>query len=177
MSVRYSEQQWQRVYANLYVISGGVNSGKTTALFRHFIPSLSADGVLQPEINGKRCLYLIGDKRLIELETEEESAAPCLRTGNYIFHEDAFEAACNYLTSKIPLTVRYFLIDGIGFLEMSDTGLHRAISKVIDSVAHSETGTKLIFTVRGGLLTDFSKKYLNGYIIKPLNIEQLPDIM
>jgi nucleoside-triphosphatase THEP1 len=131
------------------ILTGPVKSGKTQELFKFCLRKQNADGILQPVVNGKRCLYFIGSKQLIPLEMECDDE---IVLGDYHFSPAAFIKANKYLNSLIEQSPDLLIIDEIGQLELAGKGMEPAVSKIISLFNSQPTEKKLLLVIREKML-------------------------
>lgn len=143
---------------NVFIYSGEKGVGKSTFLQEMFLQKPNVSGILQPRINGIKYLVDVetGEKRKLELQyqTEEEKI---ITIGNYIFSAETFLWGQQKLIDAIKSPNRLIIIDEIGPLELSGSGLEPVLTEII-SKAISEV-KKLILVVRPTLISDVIKKY------------------
>jgi nucleoside-triphosphatase THEP1 len=142
----------------LYVYSGPVKSGKTSELISWVAKLNSAEGILQPVINGRRWIRDVntGETKLLEAFTSSPSDK-VVQIGDYSFFKDTLNWAREVVDQGFKDNPEWLIIDEVGKLEMEDEGLEPVISKIINS--KKRTSTNVLFVVRDSLLKEFQKKY------------------
>ncbi|MGK9475184.1 nucleoside-triphosphatase [Melioribacter sp. OK-6-Me] len=138
---------------SIKIISGPINSGKTTALFKWTTTQSNIDGILQPVIDGKRFLFHIKSKTLFSLETTESEDA--VNVGKYRFSLKAFNWANERLIEAVKQNFEAIVFDEIGRLELQDSGLASALKFALNSSASYQ----LILAVRENLLDAVIDKF------------------
>lgn len=152
---------------NVFIYTGEKGVGKSTYLQEMFLQKLNVCGILQPRINGIKYLVdvISGEKRKLELQnqTEEEKI---VTIGNYIFSEETFLWGQQKLIYAIQSTNRLIIIDEIGPLELSGSGLEPILSEIISTAIAREE--KLLIAIRPNLVEEVEEKYglLNPVIIQ-----------
>ncbi|MGB2683795.1 MAG: nucleoside-triphosphatase [Olleya sp.] len=143
----------------IYILTGAIRSGKTTALLDWSKNKNDVDGLLCPDdINGKRYFLKLKSKSTFKLEAEAETEA-IVAIGNFKFLQSAFNEANDYLILEASKTERqYLIIDEIGKLELKNEGLHVS-TKVLISQFKSNDNTHLILVVRDYLLDAVLEHY------------------
>ena len=143
----------------VYLLSGGVGSGKTTAISEWIRSKNSVGGILQPVINGKRYLQDIstGETRLLEL-TENIDKNDIISVGNYKFSGSVFNWAREKLISAFYTKPELLIIDEYGKLEINDRGLEPAISRIMNDL-NDYQNINPVFIVRDYLVSEFLRKY------------------
>jgi len=136
----------------IYILTGAIRSGKTTALLNWSKNRNDVDGLLCPDnANGKRYFLKLKSKITFKLEAEAEKEA-IVAIGNFKFLQSAFSEANEYLaleTSKAE--PKYLIIDEIGKLELKNEGLHVS-TEALSAQFGSKDNTHLILVVRDYLL-------------------------
>ena len=158
----------------LYILSGKVNSGKTTAITEWCKNLGNCRGILQPKINGERFLINIrtGEKKLLSV-SKQTLKQDFITVGKHTFSNSTFIWAQNVLVDEFKKEPSWLIIDEYGKLELKGLGLEPAIGTLIGSVSNCKK-TNLIIVVREYLVGDFLKKYeLNAKIIYKENLSEL----
>jgi nucleoside-triphosphatase len=143
----------------IYILTGAIRSGKTTALLHWSKSRNDVDGLLCPDdANGKRYFLKLKNKTIFKLEAEAETEA-IVTIGNFKFLRSAFNEANDYLILEASKTERqYLIIDEIGKLELKNEGLHVS-TKALISQFKSNDNTHLILVVRDYLLDAVLEHY------------------
>ena len=143
----------------IYILTGAIRSGKTTALLNWSKNRNDVDGLLCPDdANGKRYFLKLKNKTIFKLEAEAETEAVVV-IGNFKFLQSAFNEANDYLILEASKTEPQFLIiDEIGKLELKNEGVHVSTEALI-SKFKSTNNTHLILVVRDYLLDAVLEHY------------------
>ena len=143
----------------IYILTGAIRSGKTTALLHWSKNRNDVDGLLCPDdANGKRYFLKLENKIIFKLEAEAETEA-IVAIGNFKFLRSAFNEANDYLILEASKTERqYLIIDEIGKLELKNEGLHVSTKALISQI-RSKNNTHLILVVRDYLLDAVLEHY------------------
>jgi nucleoside-triphosphatase THEP1 len=139
--------------SSIKIISGPINSGKTTALFKWAAERSGIDGVLQPVIEGKRFLYHINSRTVFSLEPAGEEDA--LTVGKFRFSRNAFRWANGKLIEAVKQNYDALIFDEIGKLESEGEGLAPALNYALESSGSAS----LILVVRENLLDSITDKF------------------
>jgi nucleoside-triphosphatase THEP1 len=163
----------------IYILTGAINTGKTTALLDWSKTRNDVDGLLSPDNEaGKRYFLKIKAKIEFALELElevETEGLELVAIGNFKFLKSAFIKANDFLISIASETKnKYLIIDEIGKLELKNEGLHRAAEKIIPEYEFNKS-EHLILVVRDYLLEDVLVQYdISQYLIlKKEDLEKL----
>ena len=143
---------------NVVIYSGEKGVGKSTYLQEIFLRRLNVCGILQPRIKGVKYLVdvVTGEKRKLELQnqTEEEKI---VTIGNYTFSEETFLWGQQKLMEVIKISCELIIIDEIGPLELSGSGLEPVLSEIIFKAITWEK--KLLIVVRPKLIEKVISEY------------------
>ena len=144
----------------IYILTGNIRTGKTTALFEWLTIREDVDGILCPDDeSGKRFFLKIKNHETFPLEVNANSSEAIVSVGNFKFLKSSFQVANDYLIYCLKENrTKYFIIDELGKLELQNEGLHKAAAKLIKSHEFSES-TYLILVVRSSLLDEIIEKY------------------
>ncbi len=147
---------------NIFIYSDKIKSGKTTKLFQWLAAQKNVAGILQPVIDGKRFFYSIVDKSIIQLEISDEvkiglEKNDLITIGNYNFLKSGFDKAKEILLRDFSKDYHWLIIDEIGPLELNNSGLEPAISKIIKEKENFKGN--ILIVVRNKLLDTVIKHY------------------
>ncbi|MTE26449.1 nucleoside-triphosphatase [Winogradskyella ouciana] len=145
----------------IYILTGDIRTGKTTALLNWIEGRADVDGVLCPDSeNGKRYFLNIKTKEEYflgtNLDTEENKI---ISIGAFQFLKSSFQKANNYLLEANEKRVsKYLIIDELGKLELKYNGLHDS-AKVLIPKYEKNKDHYLILVVRESLFDDILEHY------------------
>ena len=116
----------------IYILTGDIRTGKTTALHQWALYRDDVDGILSPDHHDKRYFVKLKSQQQFALEVKNPSESEAIiRVGRFHFLKHAFTEANSYILSVWEKrTYRYLIIDELGKLELKNTGLHHA-AKII----------------------------------------------
>lgn len=146
----------------IYLYSDKIKSGKTTNLFQWLASQKNAGGILQPVIDGKRFFYSIVDKMLIQLEISNEQKNKMdindvIVIGNYTFLKSGFLKAKEILLRDFLKNYEWLIIDEVGPLELNNSGLEPAISKILKD--KDKFNGNILIVVRDKILNSLIEHY------------------
>ncbi len=143
----------------IYILSGDIRSGKTTALLNWTKERKDVDGLLCPDgDNGKRYFLKIKSKSEFGLEVEAESKET-ITIGPFHFLKSAFNKANEFLMPMLMVPSKMFLIiDELGKLELKNQGLHDSAVLLIPKFMNT-TKQHLILVVRTSLFDEIIQHY------------------
>ena len=153
---------------SIYIFSGPVHSGKTTALQQwceQIGKTKAVAGILMPDINGSRKIYDIKTKEIFDIEcTDPEHTTGSLTTvGRYHFYNATFEKANAIIADAASAASDILVIDEVGKLELEGKGLYDSTKNSIETEAY-KSGNKLIILV--------VRDYLYAQVVSFFNIKQ-----
>ena len=158
---------------NIYILSGTVHSGKTTALISFCSDRLLTGGILSPVINGKRHFFDIETKETFQMEAGP-AEVNIIQTGKYVFSVAAFKKAVNLLQSCISKNPELIIIDEIGPLELRGKGFAETLRQILSL---SLPKTNLLLVVREKLVDDVIEYFhLPENNSRVISVDQLADL-
>ena len=142
------------------ILTGPIQSGKTTRLAKWIKSCPSCTGILAPVRDGLRYLYSIdsGQSKLLEARGDFLAKDDLIRQGKYRFIKSSFDWAQNELLLAVRQKPEWIIIDEIGPLEMDGKGLEPAVSKILEQM-HNQDQFNLLLVVRKKLLEQFFQSY------------------
>lgn len=139
----------------IHIVTGKIQSGKTTRLFEFIKDHKLVDGLLAPIVNDKRKLFHIYSKELKELEVSYADTST-ISVGKYRFLKETFVWGNTKLIESYNRVPEWLIIDEIGKLELIGKGLDPAVHQIINSTNNS---TKIVLVIRDYLLDEVIKRY------------------
>lgn len=113
----------------VFILSGPIQSGKTTRLIKWCEGRNDVTGILTPDVDGKRFFFDIETKNLFLMEAREDEGN-ILSIGKYKFSKSAFERASQILLNAINKNSGWIIIDEVGPLELKGEGFSEVIKKL-----------------------------------------------
>lgn len=132
---------------SVIILSGPVQSGKTSALLKWCEDRNDVDGIISPDINGVRYFLHIKTKELFLMEAGEEEEN-ILLIGKYTFSKTAFEKADQILRNAMLSKINYIVVDEVGPLELKGEGFSATIKQFLSAAIP----LNIILVVRAHLL-------------------------
>ncbi len=146
--------------STIKIFTGPTNSGKTTRLMLWAASQKNIDGIFQPLIEGKRCIYHMGSRTLKLLESVDSSAETSIvKVGKYNFNNYVFDWAKDILKKIIIEKLDWLIIDEVGSLELDGKGLEPVISEIIN---YKKFDGNIVFVVRKSLIKKFIDRFKLG---------------
>lgn len=129
---------------NVYILTGSIQTGKTTGLLNWCKNRTDVSGIATPVINGKRFFLNIATANTFKMEAAK-TELDTLNIGRFRFSKDAFHRANTILLQ--PKNSKYVVVDEIGPLELQQQGLYPSIQFLL-----AEKSNNLILIVREKLV-------------------------
>ena len=144
----------------IYILSGNIRTGKTTALLEWSKNRKDVDGLLCPDDKFEKRYFLkIKSQETIPLEVLNSSDYDIISIGNFKFLKSSFKIANDFLISfNDKKTSKYLIIDELGKLELTNEGLHEAAENLIP-IFRSDKAYHLILIIRESLLNAILSHY------------------
>lgn len=149
----------------IYILSGDIRTGKTTALQEWIKGWQNVKGVLTPNNKeGIRELYHIAEGRTYPFQVTRE-AENTVSVGRFLFLKETFELANDILIQEFEEgDFEFLVIDELGKLELKDKGLHKAAQYILSS--KKQMNGHLLLVVRSYLVEEVIEKYgITDYIL------------
>lgn len=123
---------------NCFILTGPIQSGKTTELMDEFSGHLNIGGFFSPVLNGKRHFQHTESGVLVPMENPENDL-DAMPVGRFQFSKSAFEKAKEWFWADLKSEYKQMLImDEIGPLELRDEGFADLISAWLNDGSPSE---------------------------------------
>ena len=129
----------------IYILTGLVGSGKTTALINWMKGNKDVSGILTPLSDGKRVFMNAKNGEQFSMEAEAEESA-VFSIGRYQFSKKNFEKAIQVIRESVR-NEGWLIIDEIGPLELGGEGFHDVLKEVL-----AQRKSKLFLVVREGFV-------------------------
>ncbi len=145
------------------ILTGPIQSGKTTHLISWLKFNNNCAGILSPLTGNKRQFYSIHNEVFHPFEAPENIKADdeLITIGKYRFLNSAFVWARSQLEQAVELKPHWLIIDEIGPIELRGEGLEPQVRKIIDEYPRSRKN-RLILVIRDQLLEEAIEHYNLG---------------
>lgn len=144
--------------SRIYILTGAVQSGKTTALMQWAAERERIGGFLSPVVEGLRRLFTLRDRQLRPFQALEEEG-DLVVVGKFRFYASAFELGRQTLLADSQAGLDWLVIDEIGKLELAGRGFEPAAGQVIRRFQEEEGKCRLLLVVRDYLLEEVVGRY------------------
>lgn len=134
---------------SIYILSGPVHSGKTTALLNWREVTSDIYGIFTPVINNKRVFMDASTKDIFEMETTDSTDS--ILIGKYMFSKKGFSKAIDILSTASKNNTGWLVIDEVGPLELKKQGFYTILQEIISKEYNV---LKLMLVVRETLVED-----------------------
>jgi nucleoside-triphosphatase THEP1 len=144
----------------IFILTGPIRSGKTSALSDWILGREGVDGLLSPDNeHGQRYFYAIKAHASFPFEADSSTTESIIAIGRFHFLKTALDRANKYLLGcKNSEKLSYLILDELGKLELKNEGLHEAAKELIPQFQNS-THSHLILVIRDSLLEALIQKY------------------
>lgn len=136
----------------VFILTGPVQSGKTTALLNWLVDK-KISGILTPILEGRRVVYLIKSKQYLPLETSDTQEST-ISVGRYTFLQSAFDTMNQHLQDNTNADSDWLVVDEVGPLELRSEGLYPALQKILVTAS-----PKVLLVVRESLVQSVIEKF------------------
>ena len=144
----------------IYILSGPIRSGKTTALIDWINKRKDIDGILSPDNHlGQRYFLEVGSFQRFDFEVKSYVEEETISIGRFHFLKSAFNRVNAYLAHILNSeNSKHIVVDEVGKLELKGKGLHDAVRQLISSqqfLRHRH----LLLVIRESLLESVIQHY------------------
>lgn len=144
----------------VYILSRGIRTGKTTLLYNWLLTHKNAAGMLTPDVHNIRMLYDIGKKQYHTFEVSETYGGEKIAIGRFLFAKEAFIRGRDILLDALQRPPEWLVIDEAGKLEIEQgEGLEPAVAQVVRAYQSGQVNGKLLLVIRDTLLQKAIDKY------------------
>lgn len=147
----------------IYILTGSIQSGKTTRLLQWSVEKKNVFGILTPVVEGKKVFMDAHTKEHFAMEAEP-GEEEILSVGRFAFSKKAFEKAIDILNQSVKAKKGWLIIDEIGPLELEGKGFFETVKQILSN----QNSLNLLFIIREHLVEkaiDFFKLERNKIVI------------
>lgn len=149
----------------IFIVSGPVQSGKTTRLMKWAKKRKDVSGIFSPVIEGKRFFMNAATNEIFPMEKNAEELSG-LKVGKYILSLAAFNRANEILQNALITKSGWIIIDEIGPLELNGKGFYDTMRQIM---MQKNKDCKIILVIREFLLDEILK-YFEIAVHKKFNL-------
>lgn len=149
----------------VYILTGPVQSGKTSSLLHWTEKRNDVYGILTPVVNGKRVFMNALTKEQFPMEAGSDETE-LLSIGKFVFSNAGFEKAKQIIKESVH-NPGWLVIDEVGPLELKGEGYHDVIKEVL-----AKRSDNLLLVVREGLVK-LAQDYFSFNAVQLYNINEL----
>jgi nucleoside-triphosphatase THEP1 len=135
------------VAGKLFILTGPVETGKTTSLIKWSEQKDNVFGILTPIVNGKRTFMDIHARHLFDMEATELEKEK-LFVGRFVFSKAGFDKAIHVIRDA-RIRKGWLVIDEVGPMELRGEGFREVVKEII---AVENENQKIVLVVREGLV-------------------------
>ena len=136
----------------VYLLTGPVQSGKTTSLVNWSADRNDISGILTPVINGKRIFLNAATKEEFPMEAAADETT-IITVGRFTFSKHNFEKASQVIREGISQP-GWLIIDEIGPVELRREGFAAVLNESL-----SKKNEKILLVVREGLIQKVQEQF------------------
>ncbi len=134
--------------SEIYVLSGPIRSGKTSALLRWSADQKSIGGILTPDINGERVFLMLPENQILPM-LANSGEKEVLEVGRFRFSKNSFQKAIQCIYRCIEEKKEWIVIDEIGPLELRGEGFADVLHEIL---RNQKREFRILLVVREGLV-------------------------
>jgi nucleoside-triphosphatase THEP1 len=153
----------------IFILTGPVQTGKTTSLIHWSEKGNDIYGILTPVINGKRVFMNANSREQFPMEATE-GETEILSIGKFIFCNESFNKAEQIIHDSINKK-EWLIIDEIGPLELKGEGFYNVLKEILQ---HQPGEQKILLVVRSGLIEKVKEIFKLTNAIAISSISKLP---
>lgn len=135
----------------VFILTGAIQTGKTTALMKWCERKENVHGILTPVIDGKRMFIDMTFNEMFLMEAIEGETS-VVKVGRYVFSGLSFLKAKKAIMQATGSS--YLIIDEVGPLELKQEGLFDAVLRALQSQT-----SPIILVVREGLVDNVIERF------------------
>ena len=134
----------------LYIITGDIQSGKTTRLIDWSLGRQNVAGIATPVVMSRRMFFDLSNQNLWSMESKGLEPNPLI-VGKYQFSQTSFDRAISVVEEGIRSNAAYVVIDEIGPLELKGQGFADVLKKTL---ATNDRNFHLVLVIRERILSE-----------------------
>ena len=134
----------------IYILTGPIQSGKTTRIANWAMEKNDVFGILTPVISGKRMFTDLHSKNIFEMEANSWETE-ILTIGKFKFSKAGFSKAVEILRNGLNEKKGWLVVDEIGPLELKGEGFSDILKEILHSASNQQ---KILLVIRESILED-----------------------
>lgn len=134
----------------IYILSGEINSGKTSALQNWINRKQDVYGILTPKVEGRRCFQNVETSDQFQMEASD-GETNVLQIGKYTFSKMHFEKASSIVLNALQKPRGWLVVDEVGPLELQQKGFYKVVNVIVDN---KNKELRKVLVVRSNLVDD-----------------------
>jgi nucleoside-triphosphatase THEP1 len=152
------------------ILTGPIQSGKTTALVNWSEKRADVTGILTPVVDGRRFFMEVKSRHLFAMEAKE-GETNTLAVGRFLFSQHNFNKAIQLIRNNMH-TPGWLVIDEIGPLELNGQGFSEVLKEVL---AHRQHPILLVVREKDNLVEKVKSYFPIHESIVIMNINELAE--
>jgi len=133
---------------NIYILTGPVQSGKTTRIANWAMEKNDVFGILSPVIKGKRMFTDVHTKEIFEMEANP-GETEILMIGKCKFSKVRFSKTIDIIRNGMNKKNGWLVVDEIGPLELRGEGFSEILKEILHSASNQQ---KILLVIRETIL-------------------------
>lgn len=142
--------------SKVVILTGAVQSGKSTSLLKHFSNTDNVGGFICPDLNGKRMMFYKAENRVVPFQITQQDCSVSI--GKFSFDQNVFNEACGILVNPLTLDNNWVIVDEVGPLELKEGGYYHSLLILLEN-AKQKVGLTIVLVVREHLVADVISKF------------------
>jgi len=134
----------------IYILTGPVQSGKTTTIANWAMRKNDVFGILTPVISGKRMFMDVHSREKFEMEANA-GETETLTIGKFKFSKSGFSKAEDILRNGLNEKNGWLVVDEIGPLELRGEAFSDILKEILQSSSNQQ---KILLIVRDSILEE-----------------------
>ena len=155
---------------SIILFSRQVGSGKTTELMEWSRRQNNIAGILMPDIEGKRKIFNLQTKEIVELECPDPDncSEGLIQVGRFYFYAAVFRQVNTILLQSLEAGPDWLVVDEVGKLELNGSGFYDSVNWIISAQKNKTTASKILLVVRENLCDEVISFFkIEDYIKAP----------
>lgn len=139
----------------IYILTGPVQSGKTTTIANWTMGKNDVFGILTPVISGKRMFMDVNSREKFEMEANS-GEAEILMIGKFKFSKAGFSKAGDILRNGLNEKTGWLVVDEIGPLELRGEAFSEILKEILQSSCNHQ---KILLIVRDSIVEEVTQVF------------------
>jgi len=142
------------VPGRVFILTGPVQTGKTTSLVKWSEQRDDVFGILTPVVNGKRSFMNVRVRHLFDMEAGDEEKDKLI-IGRFAFSKNNFDKAIHVIRDAMNKK-GWLIVDEVGPMELRGDGFREVVKEVISAENEDQ---RIVLVVREGLVEKVKESF------------------